>query len=82
MINAGHGRAWISRLQRYQKECVPSLSALVRWGRPKRSMLRPVKPRKAGSSVIAASIVISHGRDGGDGDAAHEVEVHQEDAEQ
>ena len=63
-ISAGQGCAWITRLQRYQKElrspsALPASVGSCRNGTRRLSMLRPTKPSIAGSSVIAASIVIS-----------------------
>ena len=60
MMAAGHGRRWITRLQRYQPDCVGSRCARrLTPGSDHLSILRPTKPRSAGRSVTAASIVVS-----------------------
>ncbi len=53
---AHQGRRWMKRLQRYQRDASYERALLLTKGTCRRSMLRPAKPRMAGSSVTDAAI--------------------------
>ena len=56
---AHHGRRWMNRLQRYQRDASYERTLLLTNGTCRRSMLRPAKPRMAGSRVTDAAITTS-----------------------
>src|SRR2546430_13937865 len=52
---AGHGRRWMTRLQRYQNDVVDDSSVRWRKGTRRRSIVWPTKPRTAGSHLNVAT---------------------------
>ena len=60
---ATHGRRWMKRLQRNQRDVSSACGSLFTNGTCRRSMLRPAKPRSAGRSVTEASMVSSTASD-------------------